>query len=222
MCHRWGVRCHASCVSSHLSCVKWNIKKIAQKESVCVFVVCLSFIKAWDQALPVLPLCQGQGRDKKGKARTNRDKKGQAWIRQGQAGTRQGLTGTKNKQGQSMSVPVCPCLPMLVPVFLGLSLSVPVCPCLSLSVNVQPCLSLSFQVCHRLSLFVPGLVTHTHEARKYCAAPESAPELGAAGSRGGSWPALRRNSLAQVQVRMEVWAYLNLMSYVIQDIKYIT
>ena len=56
---------------------------------------------------------------------------------QSMAGTRQGKEGiNRDKQGQSLSVPACPCL----------SLSFPACPCLSLSVHVCP-LSLSVPVC---------------------------------------------------------------------------
>ena len=42
------------------------------------------------------------------------------------------------------------------------------------------------------------------KVREYSAAPESAKELGAAGSRGGSWPAL--NSLVLAPVGMVVGA----------------
>ena len=47
----------------------------------------------------------------------------------------------------SLSVGVCPSLPLSVPVCPCLSLSVLVCPCLSLSVPVYPCRSLSVSVC---------------------------------------------------------------------------
>ena len=49
----------------------------------------------------------------------------------------------RDHQGQSLSVPVCPCLSPYIFVCHSLSLYVPVCPCLSLSVLVCPCLSLS-------------------------------------------------------------------------------
>ena len=91
--------------------------------------------------------CHGQGRDKKG-----------------QEGTRQGQADTsRDKQGQTGTVPFCPCLSLSVPVCPCLSLSVPVCLCLSLSVHVCPSLSLSVFVCPCLSLYVlvcPCLFLH--------------------------------------------------------------
>ena len=84
-----------------------------------------------------------------------RDSAGTRRDKQGQSGTRQGQTGkNRDKLGQPLSVPACPCLSLPVLACPCLSLSVPVCPCLSLSVHVYPCLSLSFPVCPCLSLYV--------------------------------------------------------------------
>ena len=89
--------------------------------------------------------CQGQRRDKQGQAGTSRDK----------AGTSRDKAGTnRDKQGQAGTVPVCPCLSLLVPVCPCLSMSVPVSPCRSLLVLVCPCWSLSVPVgpCQFLSV----------------------------------------------------------------------
>ena len=61
----------------------------------------------------------------------------------------------RDKQGHSLSVPVCPFLSLSVPICPYLFRSVPVCPCLSLSVPDCPYLSLSLPVCPCLSLFDP-------------------------------------------------------------------
>ena len=76
-----------------------------------------------------------------GQAGTSRDKAGQTGIRQGQTGT------NRDKQGNSLSVPACPCLYILVPVCPCLSMFVPAWPCRSLCVLVCPCMSLSVSVC---------------------------------------------------------------------------
>ena len=64
--------------------------------------------------------CQGQGREKQGQAGTRQGqsgtRQGKTWTSRDKAETRQGQTGTsRDKQGQSLSVPACPCLSLSAP-----------------------------------------------------------------------------------------------------------
>ena len=137
------------CYRSHVSIIKFSQTKIYKPWAIK---------SDWKRHPTLMGYLPNRPVNVRYRAGTRRDKQGQDRDKQGQGRNKQG------QQGQTGTVPFCPCLSLLVHVCPCLSLSVlfyacmilhdPVSPCPSLTVLVSPCLSLRVLVCPCLSRYV--------------------------------------------------------------------